>query len=71
MVDDLGYQSPYGAGHGTIPYQYIANENWESYAPVAVTADDQEPDEEVADETATKTRTLTIRVKGNVKLIIE
>lgn len=24
------YQSPYGAGYGTIPYAYIAKENWEA-----------------------------------------
>jgi hypothetical protein len=24
------YQSPYGAGYGTIPYAYIATQNWEA-----------------------------------------
>jgi C1A family cysteine protease len=24
-------QSPYGAGYGTIPYQYVTDDNWESY----------------------------------------
>jgi C1A family cysteine protease len=26
-----GYQCPYGGGYGTIPYQYIANDNWEAF----------------------------------------
>jgi hypothetical protein len=27
---DWASQSPYGPGYGTIPYQYIASENWEA-----------------------------------------
>jgi hypothetical protein len=26
------YDSPYGAGYGTIPYQYITNDAWEAYS---------------------------------------
>ena len=26
------YESPYGAGYGTIPYQYISNDAWEAYS---------------------------------------
>jgi Papain family cysteine protease len=66
------YQSPYGAGYGTIPYQYIANENWESYAPATVAGEEEDEQEEPLDDTTTSTRrTITIRVKGNVNLIIE
>jgi C1A family cysteine protease len=26
------YESPYGAGYGTIPYQYISDDAWEAYS---------------------------------------
>jgi len=29
-----GAQSPYGAGYGTIPYQYVADDNWESFTAI-------------------------------------
>jgi C1A family cysteine protease len=70
-----GYQCPYGAGYGTIPYQYIANENWEAYSPFSIVSqeDDQEREERDDDraQPVNGSRTLTIRVKGNVNLIIE
>lgn len=68
-----GYQCPYGAGYGTIPYQYVAVDNWESYTPASVAAEEGEDEEPTDDDRQpdTDARTLTIRVKGNVKLIIE
>ncbi|MBY0456180.1 MAG: C1 family peptidase, partial [Gemmataceae bacterium] len=70
-----GYQCPYGPGYGTIPYQYITNDNWEAFGPVSVAAeqpdDDQQPDDHLDVKPARGGRTITIRVKGNVNLIIE
>ena len=62
-------QCPYGAGYGTIPYQYIANDNWEAYSPTSIMT---EKEEEVAEreEPGRKPRTVTITVKGDVNLVI-
>jgi C1A family cysteine protease len=67
------YQSPYTAGYGRIPYAYIANENWEAFAPVSIMADEGEQDTEERNVTPVRgtDRTITIRIKGNVNLIIE
>lgn len=69
-----GYQCPYGAGYGTIPYQYITNDNWEAFGPVSIAAtadEDQTEDTTDEDQTTHEGRTITIRLKGNVNLIIE
>ena len=61
------YQSPYGAGYGTIPYQYIANEAWEAFTAVVpgVGADD-----DVNEDTSTEQSTVTIEVSPNIKITI-
>jgi hypothetical protein len=68
-----GYQCPYGAGYGTIPYQYVANDNWESYSPASRPTVQQELTEHDVEESAApgKTRTITIRAKGNLNIVIE
>jgi C1A family cysteine protease len=61
------YQSPYGQGYGTIPYQYIANYNWEAYTLSGAVGEDEPtptPKEEVE-------RTITITLRSNAHLIIE
>jgi C1A family cysteine protease len=55
-------ESPYGAGYGTIPYQYIINDAWEAYS---TTLDDGPGDGE-----ATETR-IRIKVGSNVEITIE
>jgi C1A family cysteine protease len=65
-----GYECPYGAGYGTIPYQYISNDNWEAFTPASVAAEEQERTDDVI-QSDKSGRTITIRVKGNVNLIIE
>ena len=68
---DWATQSPYGAGNGTIPYQYIANENWEAFtipSRAGLEATDQEdvvPSEE-EDElfSPEEPRTITIQTGG-------
>jgi C1A family cysteine protease len=67
---DWGYQCPYGAGYGTIPYQYITNEAWEAFtAPVpGITS---ESDEDGGDEQLpTGKSTVTIEVSPNIKITI-
>jgi C1A family cysteine protease len=56
------YGSLYGAGYGTIPYQYITNDAWEAYA---ITLDPSIPDDEAA-ETIVR-----IKVGSNVEITIE
>lgn len=61
-------QSPYGAGYGTIPYQYITNEAWEAFTAVVpgITAED-EADTNKQDHSST----VTIDVSPTVKITIE
>jgi C1A family cysteine protease len=61
------YQSPYSQGYGTIPYQYIAQYNWEAYTLSGAVGEEEptpDPKEEVE-------RTITITVRSNAHLIIE
>jgi hypothetical protein len=62
------YQSPYGAGYGTIPYQYITNDGWEAYtAPVPGIQTEEERDGEQQVEGKS---TVTIEVGHNIKVTI-
>ena len=62
------YQSPYGAGYGTIPYQYIANDAMEAFT--AVVPGIQEEDQPADDEQPEEASTVTIQVGRNVKITI-
>jgi len=62
-----GYQDPYGQGYGTIAYQYISGYCWETYTLASQVSSAPKP---VARREGAE-RTITIRVKGNVNLIIE
>lgn len=61
--------SPYGAGYGIIPYQYITNDAWEAFTAVVpgIMTDDEQPQ---PDENAAKS-TVTINVGPNVKITID
>jgi C1A family cysteine protease len=68
---DWASQSPYGAGNGTIPYQYIANENWEAFtipsiAGLEPTNQEDAALSEEADDlfSPEKPRTITIETGG-------
>jgi C1A family cysteine protease len=64
------YQSPYGAGHGTIPYQYIANEAWEAYSaavPGVGGADETDGDEQARETSAS----VDIQVGSSIRIRIE
>jgi hypothetical protein len=62
-----GYACPYGAGYGTIPYQYVASYNWEAYTLAApVSLDEPQPQAEQAEQ-----RTVTITVRGNMNIVLE
>jgi C1A family cysteine protease len=66
------YQSPYGGGYGTIPYQYIANDAWEAYSAVVPVAADKRGDlggEHVRGEGGKAT--VTIQAGSNVTVTIE
>ncbi|MEA2574183.1 MAG: hypothetical protein QOH93_1481 [Chloroflexia bacterium] len=70
-----GSQCPYGAGYGTIPYQYITNECWEAYtaAVPGMPGDEgnQEEQEQEGDEQLTAgPSTITIDVSPNIKITI-
>lgn len=67
-----GSLSPYGAGYGTIPFQYVANDNWEAYTPAAIALNDESDGDEAENKKAhADARTITIRTKGNINLILE
>jgi len=62
-------QSPYGAGYGTIPYQYITNEAWEAFTAVVpgITAEDEGDTGDKQDHSST----VTIDVSPTVKITIQ
>jgi C1A family cysteine protease len=62
-------QSPYGAGYGTIPYQYITNDGWEAFTAVVpgITVEEEEEDTE---QLETGKGTVTIEVGSNIKITI-
>jgi hypothetical protein len=60
-----GYQCPYGAGYGIIPYQYITDRCWEAYALASPVGLDELSPAREADQP-----TLTITVRGKVNLVI-
>jgi C1A family cysteine protease len=64
---DWAYQSPYGQGYGTIPYQYIAQYNWEAYT-LSEAVGEEEPTPTPKEKVE---RTITITVRSNAHLIIE
>jgi C1A family cysteine protease len=66
------YQSPYGAGYGTIPYQYITNDGWEAFtAPVpGIGTEDQAEEERDEDRRVDGQSTVTIQVGTNIKVTI-
>lgn len=68
-----GYACPYGAGYGTIPYQYITNEAYigESFtaALVGQRGENEEGDNE-EEPTDTSESTVTIAVSPNVTITI-
>jgi C1A family cysteine protease len=65
-----GSQCPYGAGYGTIPYQYITNDCWEAFALAEPAGQEEREAEDASTEDSTQPRTVTIRVKGDVNLVI-
>jgi hypothetical protein len=60
-------ESPYGAGYGTLPYQYITNDAWEAYS---IPLDGDDFDDEATGDAATPTR-VQIKVGSNVEITIE
>ena len=71
----FGSACPFGAGYGTIPYQYITNDCYEAYTAVvpginSVMDEDQGTNEDSGDG-QTKASTVTIQVGSNVKITIE
>jgi hypothetical protein len=68
-----GYQSPYGGGYGTIPYQYITNEAWEAVTAVVpgITSGETEEERKQEEDTlAGGQSTMTIEVTPNIKITI-
>lgn len=66
-----GYQCVYGAGYGTIPYQYIANDAYEAYsAQVPLVRAAAEADARDVVDTEPKS-TVTIKVGSNVVITVE
>lgn len=68
----FGSANPFGAGYGTIPFQYITNDAWEAYTAVVPginsVEDLGETDDEQKEETAGPS--VTIDVGPNVKITI-
>lgn len=67
----FGYQSPYGAGYGTIPYQYITNDAYPGESFTAIVPGIQ-TEEDTGEETtdASSATTVTIEVKPNITITI-
>jgi C1A family cysteine protease len=62
------YQSPYGGGYGTIPYQYITNDAWESFTAVVPGIGEEENGE--IHELTTGSSSVVIEVGSNIKVRI-
>jgi hypothetical protein len=69
----FGSVSPFGAGYGTIPYQYITNDAWEAFTAVVpgINSAEDTGDEDDAEEKPAKPSTVVIDVGPNVKITIE
>ncbi|MBC7893364.1 MAG: C1 family peptidase [Sphingobacteriaceae bacterium] len=67
----FGYESPYGAGYGTIPYQYITNYAYlgESFTAIVPGIQTEEDTGEESTE-ANSATTVTIEVKPNITITI-
>jgi hypothetical protein len=68
---NFGSTNPFGAGYGTIPYQYITNDGWEAYTSVLPTASADDADEDAIPEEKTGSSTVTIDIGPNVKITIK
>lgn len=69
----FGSANPFGAGYGTIPYQYITNDAWEAFTAVVPginSVEDTDEAEDVTEDTTTGT-SVTIDVGPNVKITIQ
>jgi C1A family cysteine protease len=62
------YQSPYGGGYGTIPYQYITNDAWESFTAVVPGIGEKESGE--THELTTGSSSVVIKVGSNIEIKI-
>jgi hypothetical protein len=63
------YQSPYGAGYGSIPYQYIANDAWEAFSAAVPGLGDETNG---GDESAARSETtVVIQVGSDVTITID
>lgn len=63
--------SPYGAGYGIIPYQYITNDAWEAYTAVVPGITGVDDDDQRQAEENTAKSTVTISVGPSVKITID
>jgi hypothetical protein len=68
----FGSANPFGAGYGTIPYQYITNDAWEAYTAVVPGINSvKDTVEEQATEVPIGNSTVTIDIGPNVKITIQ
>lgn len=69
----FGSANPFGAGYGTIPYQYIANDAFEAFTAVVpgITSVDDLGQDDVSDELDSSPSTVTIDVGPSVKITIQ
>ena len=72
----FGSANPFGAGYGTIPYQYITNDAWEAFTAVVpgINSPEDSTDEDEADtdtDAKNESSTVTIDVGPNVKITIQ
>ncbi|WP_310388139.1 C1 family peptidase [Roseateles sp.] len=70
----FGSANPFGAGYGTIPYQYITNDAWEAFTAVVPginSVEDTDEAEDVTDDDTTTGTSVTIDVGPNIKITIQ
>jgi Papain family cysteine protease len=63
-------ESPYGAGYGTIPYQYILDDAWEAYSIPVPDLNDHNLNKDLRVEEATG-KSVVLAVGSDVKITIE
>jgi Papain family cysteine protease len=71
----FGSANPFGAGYGTIPFQYITNDAWEAYTAVVPGINSMEDEDTNDTDTDGNTKlgksTVTIDIGSNVKITIQ
>jgi C1A family cysteine protease len=67
----FGSANPFGAGYGTIPFQYITNDAWEAFTAAVPGINSVNDTGDEGAEEKTGNSTVTIDIGSNVKITIQ